>query len=161
MADKLQTILRIKSKTTNLRKNAIQAVFIDGAQKKVNIIFRANANNSVISEKTLAILRGIGESSGNYNINITSTARTPYDQARVMYQNIVKNGQQFIDVYERKYKSGKRNNQFIKAMEAKIKQLGPLAVSSKHCANHNKINVFDMGVNSFFLHKNTNIPLYK
>lgn len=122
---------------------------------KVVIKFGVNADKSVVSEKSLNILRQVGEETKNFLITITSTARDPYNQARVMYDNIVKKGmkeqrntykppgQRVLDAYEDAKAKGKNRNDIIKGMEAKIKEVGPTKVS-KHCGDPNVINVFDV-----------------
>lgn len=122
---------------------------------KVIIKFSKNADRSAVSEKSLSILREVGELTKNYTIIITSTARDPYNQARVMYDNIIKKGmkeqrrtykspgQKVLDAYELAKSKGKNRNSIIKEMEAKIKEVGPTKVS-KHCGDPNIINVFDV-----------------
>lgn len=110
------------------------------------------AKESALSEKTKNVLREVGEASGNYYIAITSTARTPYDQARIMYDNCKSNlkeqrntykapGQRVIDVYENN--RSKSRDSVIKLMEQKINELGPSNVS-KHLANPEILNTFDI-----------------
>ncbi|PQL93151.1 LysM peptidoglycan-binding domain-containing protein [Apibacter adventoris] len=122
---------------------------------KVVIEFGENSDKSVVSEKSLNILREVGEQTKNYLITITSTVRDPYNQARVMYDNIVKKGmkeqrntykdpgQRVLDTYESAKARGKDKNGIIKEMETKIKEIGPSKVS-KHCGDPNIINVFDV-----------------
>jgi predicted chitinase len=111
-----------------------------------------SAKESALSDKTKNILRAVGEASGNYYIAITSVARTPYDQARIMYNNCQSDlaeqrrtyavpGQKVIDVYvSNKTKS---RETVIKLMEQKINELGPSSVS-KHLANPEVLNTFDI-----------------
>ncbi len=122
---------------------------------KVVIKFGANADKTVVSEKSLNLLRQVGEETKNFLITITSTARDPYNQARVMYDNIVKKGmkeqrntykppgQRILDAYEHAKAKGKDRNGIIKEMEAKIKEIGPSKVS-RHCGDPNIVNVFDV-----------------
>jgi len=122
---------------------------------KVVIKFGANADKSAVSEKSLNILREVGEKTKNYLINITSTARDPYNQARVMYDNIVKKGmkeqrntykepgQKVLDAYEAAKKDGKDKAGIIQEMEKTIKEIGPSKVS-RHCGDPAVVNVFDV-----------------
>lgn len=122
---------------------------------KVVIKFGANADQASVSEKSLNILREVGEQTKNYLLTITSTARDPYNQARVMYINIVKNGmkqqrntykqpgQEVLDAYESAQKKGKDKAGIIKEMEDKIKEIGPSKVS-RHCGDPKVVNVFDV-----------------
>ncbi|WP_261511315.1 hypothetical protein [Chryseobacterium paludis] len=120
---------------------------------KVIIKFGSNADESVISEKSLRILQEVGEKTKNFIITITSTARDPYSQARVMYENIAKTGikeqrkiykvpgQKVLDIYE--ISKNKNKQETIKEMEVKIRELGATTVS-KHCEDPEIMNVFDV-----------------
>lgn len=122
---------------------------------EVVIKFGANADKSAVSEKSLNILREVGEKTKNYLINITSTARDPYNQARVMYDNIVKKGmkeqrntykepgQKVLDAYDAAKKDGKDKAGIIQEMEKTIKEIGPSKVS-RHCGDPAIVNVFDV-----------------
>jgi predicted chitinase len=144
-------------------ENAIDVFKVDECKKdkvdkkksvsKVKLDFVGKtAKESALSEKTKNILREVGEASGNYYIAITSTARTPYDQARIMYDNCQNDlaeqrrtyaapGQKVIDVYVNN--KTKSRDAVIKLMEQKINQLGPSTVS-KHLANPELLNTFDI-----------------
>lgn len=74
------------------------------------ILLKNQPKEDALSTKTKKILKEVGKFSGNYDIYITSTARTPYDQARIMYDNCKSDlaeqrrtnappGQKVIDVY--------------------------------------------------------------
>ena len=123
------------------------------------ISFGPNANQSVVSPTTKNILREILSHAGLDSCLITSTSRTPADQARAMFNNLetkgVKSqrelysaaGDLVIDVYEAQKKTGKTAAQIKTAMEAKIKAIGPEKVSH-HCADPNKLNVVDVAPSS-------------
>ena len=133
-----------------------------GSEKNNNIIENGvilnfigkSSKESSLSIKTKNILKEVGKISGNENIIITSTARTPYDQARIMYNNCKAGlqeqrntykspGQKVIDVYVEETKNKKTRTEIISAMEKKIKSLGASSVSS-HCADQSIINTFDI-----------------
>lgn len=119
------------------------------------INFGPNANTSVVSNKSRTILIDILKAAGLASCKITSTSRTPADQARAMFNNIVATsvkkqkslygaaGDQVIDVYVAQHAAGKNPTQIQAAMEAKIKALGPGHVS-RHCADPSKLNVIDI-----------------
>jgi len=99
------------------------------------------------------------QKAGVPSILITSTARTPADQARIMYENIErygvdhqkllysKYGDQVIDEYS-KYKSQRHHKQFIiSMMQAKIIALDPSKISN-HVADPMKLNVIDIAPSS-------------
>lgn len=112
-----------------------------------------------VSEYSKLVLTDIMQKAGVPSILITSTARTPADQARIMYENIERYGidhqkllysrygDQVIDEYS-KYKSKKRHKQFIiSMMKAKIIALDPSKVSN-HVADPAKLNVIDVAPSS-------------
>ncbi|SFI50061.1 hypothetical protein [Halpernia frigidisoli] len=137
-------------KVTECKKDKVES---KKSNSKVQLDFVGKtAKESALSEKTKNILREVGEASGTYYIAITSTARTPYDQARIMYDNCKANlkeqrttykapGQRVIDVYVNN--SSKSRDAVIKLMEQKINELGPSTVS-KHLANPEIVNTFDI-----------------
>ena len=115
-----------------------------------------NTNISILSTYTINILKQIGYEAKLENIRITNTMRTSYDQARIMYENIVRegiisqyklygwNGDQVIKVYETN--KNKEKSEVIKLMENKINELGPSRVS-KHCvSDFSALNVLDIGL---------------
>ncbi|REC64091.1 hypothetical protein DRF65_00505 [Chryseobacterium pennae] len=110
------------------------------------------AKENALSDKTKKILKEVGKVSGNYDIYITSTARSSYDQARIMYDNCKTDvneqkriykapGKKVIAVYEANIKKPK--SEVVKLMENKINELGPSTVS-KHLANPEVLNTFDV-----------------
>lgn len=123
------------------------------------INFGANANQTVVSALTMKILREILSHAGLNACTITSTSRTPADQARVMFNNLETHGVKsqrilyaaagdlVIDVYEAQKKAGKTPMQIKTAMEAKIKAIGPEKVS-RHCADPARLNVVDVSPSS-------------
>lgn len=122
---------------------------------KPTISFGAKANQTVVSELTRTILSDILTSAGLNSCTITSTSRTPADQARAMFNNIVATtvaaqkklyaaaGDSVIDVFVAEKKAGKNATQIKAAMEAKINAIGPGTVSH-HCADPAKLNVVDI-----------------
>lgn len=96
---------------------------------------------------------------GVTSLLITSTARTPQEQARIMYENIErygvehqkllygKYGDLVIDEYS-KYKAKGNHRQFIiSQMLAKIIALDPSKISN-HVADPAKLNVIDIAPSS-------------
>ncbi|HKP72215.1 MAG TPA: hypothetical protein VJT82_04710, partial [Pyrinomonadaceae bacterium] len=105
------------------------------AQPTIN--FGANANQSVVSAHTLGVLNEILTTANLSSCIITSTSRTPADQARIMYNNIVKDGvakqkklyaaagDLVIDEYVKAKNAGETKTQIMALMEAKIRAIGP------------------------------------
>jgi hypothetical protein len=124
-----------------------------------SISFGPKANQAVVSVHTLGVLTGILDAAGINSCLITSTSRTPADQARIMFNNIVSKGvapqkalykapgKAVIDEYVRAKAAGKTGDQIKAAMEAKIRALGPDTVS-KHCADPAILNVVDIAPSS-------------
>ncbi len=125
------------------------------------VIFGSGAVASVVSAKTLTILKELLRAAGQATGTITSTARTPAQQAKVMFDNCrtlgvasqyklyAAAGDQVIDVYVAKTKSLTPAQVLAQAatiqaaMLAKINQLGPSNVSL-HCADPAVKNVIDV-----------------
>ena len=103
-----------------------------------------------LSGAYVSILKKTGEESGNYRIVVTSTCRTPHDQARIMFENIERNGVQeqkrtyrtpgreVIAVYEKLSAEGRKKEEIVGTMERKIVYLGPENVS-KHCSDRGNV----------------------
>jgi hypothetical protein len=120
-----------------------------------NFNFGPNANKSVVSGHSIEVLTEIFDAAGLGSCQITSTSRTPADQARVMFNNIVSHGvaqqralyaaagDKVIDVYVAQKNAGKTSDQIKAAMEKAIIKIGPSKVS-RHCADPAILNVVDI-----------------
>lgn len=123
------------------------------------ITFGPNADKSKVTDYSLKVLLDILEAAGVSSAVISSTARDPYNQARVMYQNIEAKGvsaqkslyrapgRMIIDEYVKAKNEGKNRDGIIAAMEAKIIEVGPMKVSH-HAADPKVLNVFDVAPSS-------------
>ena len=112
-----------------------------------------------IGAKAETVLKKIMQEATVVSVIITSTVRTPADQARIMYDNIVAygvahqktlygtNGDNVIDEYTRLKKDGKNATEIKKGMEDKINSLGPTTIS-KHCCNPGEYSIFDVAPSS-------------
>jgi hypothetical protein len=101
------------------------------------ITFGSGAKKSDVSEHSLSVLKDVMAKAGVASVVISSTARDPFNQARVMFDNIKKTGvaaqkklyaaagDAVIDVFAAAQKAGKTRAETIKLMEAKIIALGP------------------------------------
>ena len=125
----------------------------------VEIKFGSNARKENVTNFSLKVLEDILQAAGLNSALISSTARTPADQARVMFNNIESTGvaaqkklyaaagDAVIDEYV-KAKAAKKTPIEIKAaMEAKIIAIGPTKVSH-HAADPNVLCVFDVAPSS-------------
>jgi len=125
----------------------------------VKIAFGPNADQSVVSAYTLRVIKELLGAAGETGALITSTARTPKDQARAMYDNLETSGverqkklyggagDKVIDAYVEAKKAKKTKPQILAAMEDKIEKLGPSRVS-KHIADPSKLGVVDVAPSS-------------
>jgi hypothetical protein len=125
----------------------------------VEITFGKNAKKEFVTNFSLKVLEDILQAAGLNSAVISSTARPPADQARVMFDNIQSTsvaaqkklyaaaGDAVIDEYV-KAKAAKKTPIEIKAaMEAKIIAIGPTKVSH-HAADPNVLCVFDVAPSS-------------
>ena len=121
--------------------------------------FGPNANKEVVSGHSIEVLTEILAKAGLGSFQITSTSRTPADQARVMFNNIVSHGvaqqkglyaaagDKVIDVFVAQKKAGRTSDQIKAAMEKEIIKIGPGKVS-RHCADPAVLNVVDIAPSS-------------
>lgn len=124
-----------------------------------SIKFGPKANKAVVSVHTIGVLAEILLAAGLDTCLITSTSRTPSDQARIMFNNISTKGvasqkalyaaagRSVVDEYVNAKKAGKTRDQIIAALEAKIRAIGPDKVSH-HCADPARLNVVDVAPSS-------------
>lgn len=110
----------------------------------------------VVSPTTIEIIRTAAENSKNPEIRVTSTIRTPVNQARAMFNNLESGirinyrnpGKQVIAVYDRGKKEQLRDTAIMVEMREKIEELareGQLV--SRHCVPidmYMKRNILDV-----------------
>lgn len=129
----------------------------------MTIHFGHNARQDTVLSQPLSVLEDLLEKAGLSSMLITSTARTPADQARVMYQNLEAkgvadqkrlygvNGDKVIDVYDKAKRNGESPNQIKSRMEQEIIAIGPGKVS-RHCADYHQLCVVDIDPDSIANH---------
>lgn len=125
----------------------------------VEIKFGSNAKKENVTNFSMQVLEDILQAAGITSALISSTARTPADQARVMFNNIEATGvaaqkrlyaaagDAVIDEYVKAKKAKKTPIEIKAAMEAKIIAIGPTKVSH-HAADPNVLCVFDVAPSS-------------
>ncbi|MCC6612866.1 MAG: transglycosylase SLT domain-containing protein [Anaerolineae bacterium] len=125
----------------------------------VEIRFATNARPESVTAFSMGILKEIVAAAGLKSALISSTSRTPADQARIMYNNLEKYGVQHqkdlygrsgdsvIDEYVKSRAAGKTSDQIKADMETKINEVGPTNVS-RHTGDPNVLNVFDVAPSS-------------
>lgn len=127
---------------------------------QVEVVFAKWGDQDKLTANTIATLKSIAMEAGLASLTITSTVRTPEEQARAMYDNIRSTGaarqkqlygsagDAVIDVYSSELKKGSSQNQILQAMSQKVYQLGPSNVS-RHClSNGRTLDVFDIASSS-------------
>ncbi|HWO00637.1 MAG TPA: hypothetical protein VNS63_15370 [Blastocatellia bacterium] len=125
----------------------------------MEIKFGTNTKPESVTAYSLKVLEDILTAAGLTSCIISSTARTPPDQARVMYNNIVGTsvaaqkklyaaaGDMVIDEYVKARAANKTPTEIKAAMEAKINEIGPTKVSH-HAADPSVLCVFDVAPSS-------------
>lgn len=125
----------------------------------LSIGFGENARPADVTPYSMRVLEEIMKAAGQTRALVSSTSRTPADQARVMFNNLEKHGvesqkrlyaapgDKVIDVYVRSKSAGNTAERIRLDMETKIKDLGPTNVS-KHTADPKVLNVFDVAPSS-------------
>jgi len=127
--------------------------------KDPTVRFGTNARADVVTPYALGVLKDVMRASGTRDVLISSTQRTPRDQARVMFDNCRKYGpdqqkglyasagDKVIDVYVASTAAGRSADQVKADMEAKIVDLGPTNVS-RHTADPRVLAVIDVAPSS-------------
>lgn len=125
----------------------------------VEIKFGKNAKRESVTSFSLQVLEDILQAAGLNGAVVSSTARTPADQARIMFNNIESHGvaaqkklygaagDAVIDEYVKAKKAKKTPAEIRAAMEAKIIAIGPTKVSH-HTADPSVLCVFDVAPSS-------------
>jgi hypothetical protein len=120
---------------------------------------RYSGNMTPIPAPAQTVLLDIMRIAGVDSVLVTSTTRTPADQARIMYDNLEAHGvdaqkmlykapgQAVIDVYAHCRALGMTADAIRAEMVRKIVELGPQTVS-KHCAEPTVKSVFDVAPSS-------------
>lgn len=125
----------------------------------VAISFGENARETDVTPYSRNVLEDILRKAKLKRAVISSTARTPAEQARVMFDNCEQRGaaamkdlyaaagDKVIDVYVASRRAGKHREDVITDMERKIRELGPTNVS-RHASDPHVLNVFDVAPSS-------------
>ena len=112
-----------------------------------------------IPDYAALVLSDIIDKAGVTQVLITSTTRTPADQARIMFDNLEAHGvaaqkmlykapgQAVIDVYASMRAMGHNADEVKAAMVQKILEIGPQTVS-RHCGDDSVRSVFDVAPSS-------------
>jgi hypothetical protein len=121
--------------------------------------FADHADPSAVTPYTTGVLQEILRAAGLKDALVSSTARSPAEQARVMYDNCERYGadaqktlyasagDKVIDVYAASKAAGRTPDQIKADMETKIKEIGPTSVS-RHASDPRVLNVLDVAPSS-------------
>lgn len=131
----------------------------------IEVRFASRARKESVTEYSLSVLKDILGKSGLSEVLISSTSRDPYNQARVMYDNLERYGvdhqkrlygrygDKVIDVYAAiRVVAGLDREKTIQKMKDKVVEVGPTNVS-RHAANPRVLNVFDVAPSSIKNHQ--------
>ena len=122
-------------------------------------IVEVTVRKGTLSSVYVSVLREAGEESENYRIVVTSTSRTPYDQARIMFENMDRNGveeqkrtyrapgREVIAVYEELSAKNKGKREIVYAMEQK--SVGPAGIPAGDTAE----SIASVGRKRMFSHR--------
>jgi hypothetical protein len=125
------------------------------AGKPITFKWGANADQGAVGTYAREVISDIVRASGGTSCKINSTARSPEDQARVMYDNLAAGneiaykppGAAVTAVYYASKKAGKTPKQIKADMTAEVYKQGPSNVSS-HCADFKTLCVVDIAPSS-------------
>ncbi|HTG33262.1 MAG TPA: hypothetical protein VLB76_10045 [Thermoanaerobaculia bacterium] len=125
----------------------------------VAITFGPNARPAALTDFSRGVLTDILRAAGLSRAVISSTSRSPADQARVMFVNLEREGieaqrrlyrepgRKVIEVYRQARLAGKGAAAIQALMTAEIVRLGPTNVS-RHASDPKILNVFDVAPGS-------------
>jgi hypothetical protein len=137
------------------------------AVEAVAITFGPNAQPAALTDFSRGVLTDILRAAGLSRAVISSTSRSPADQARVMFANLEREGieaqrrlyrepgRKVIEVYRQGKLAGKGAAAIQALMTAEIVRLGPTTVS-RHASDPKILNVFDVAPGSI-----ANRPLFE
>ena len=132
--------------------------FLESVQE-IDISFGPNARAADVTDFSRQVLTDILMAAGLSKVIISSTSRSPADQARVMYANLEQHGveaqrklykepgRKVIEVYRQGKLAGKDAAAIQAEMRDEIVRLGPTTVS-RHASDPKILNVFDVAPSS-------------
>ena len=150
-----------------------KTIELNAGLKGLSVIYSASlkADKKIVSDYSIQVIKIALKEAGLKTGVITSTIRTPEEQAAIMLQNAKKNLQKQYDLYGDSgdlvldvYEENKTKSDVLKLMVEEIVRLGKEGERvSKHCVTKEvylKNNVFDIGLNSMRV-ANTNFDSKK
>ena len=128
--------------------------------EEVQLTYGANADETAMTTNALSAIREICSKACLSSVEITSTARSVKDQARIMYDMIKSKGATYVNdlygaggkkivkVYEESVKSKLSADDTKSAMADKMEEIGPSTVSHHIVSADGKLCVFDVAPSS-------------
>jgi hypothetical protein len=150
-----RTLTRLNATADGALTRAATPATPTTGNSNVTVRFGANANRAAVLPYAMGVIQNLVAAAGGRSCTINSTARTPTDQARAMYNNLIRGtriqyaaaGEAVTQVFERLHRQGKSRAEIMDAMVAEINRQGPSRVS-KHCADFNTLCVVDIDTGS-------------
>lgn len=138
-------------------KNYTNFVEMIPEPKDASVGFQRGINSSVVSSKSLDVIKNAAKAAGIDSVTITSTIRDPRRQARAMFDNFEKgedtsykgSGKYVKELYYSLKEEGVKGDDILDSMESMIKKLTDSGekVVSNHCVGVEKygnLNVIDI-----------------
>jgi len=157
--DVLDAFERVAEMTPDAAERSVFGLEVPAAPDGLTVGFGPNARGADVTAFSHQVLRDIMRRAGVTSVVISSTSRSPADQARVMMANLERfgvahqlrlygpAGDRVIEVYRQAKQAG-RDAAAIKALMAtEIVRVGPTRVS-RHAADPRVLNVFDVAPSS-------------
>lgn len=144
---------RQKTDTVNAADKAL-AVGLEMAKAPSQVMITPAAGVAAIPAAKLAVLKEILAKAGETKATITSYSRTAEEQARIMYNNIIKDGEAknkasyknpaaaatVVDAFMAALKAGKNGQEIYAAVLSAVKKAGAANLSD-HCGSNPAIDI--------------------
>ncbi len=126
-------------------------------QPNIDIQFGSRANSSALTDYSRSVISDVANQAGVSSMQISSTSRSPEDQARVMYENLMAGtasvykapGQAVIATFENARDAGLSAEQTKALMASQIRDFIDQGIFvSNHLGDPNVRNVFDVAPSS-------------
>lgn len=160
--DKIEQSIQKGNTTTQFPQISPQKIQSKAGLNNLSVIYNGVLESrKIVSSYSMDVIKLALKESGMECAAITSTLRTPEEQAKIMLKNAKKDlpsqyrlygsrGDAVLKVYAEN--KSKADNEIISLMVNKINEFSESGQRvSKHCVsieNYKKLNIFDIGVNS-------------
>ena len=151
------TVVTVNVKTAT----KIEGKVAPAERSKQTINLASNVKAETVTDYSSGVIKDVMKTAGLDSIKITSTSRTPAEQAEIMYGNIVTHGvdaqkklygasgDKVVDEYSNALTSKKNKEEIISAMGDKIVSIHENTPNAfKHVSDPNVLNVIDIAPSS-------------